>query len=116
MHELDCDMARVRTRGGRAGQRDQPAAPREPLGHPVAQAGQPLAFGPEESLVGLGTLLEHAVKLLVAAVGEDDAVHSSATSRRRLATPSSHSRHPSTPSPVRALTSIRSTPGLTWSR
>ena len=46
--------------------------------------------------------------------GAAHAVRASAFSRG--ATASSQSRHASTPSPVRALTSIRSTPGLTWSR
>ena len=38
---------------GRAAERDQPPAAREPLGHQVAQARQPLGLGVEEPRVGL---------------------------------------------------------------
>ena len=47
--ELDRDVARVRARRRRAADRDQPAAAREALGHPVAAAREPLRLALEEA-------------------------------------------------------------------
>ena len=46
MDELDGHVADVRARRGRAAERDQPAAAREALGHPVAEPRDPLGLAP----------------------------------------------------------------------
>ena len=54
--ELDGDVADVGARGGRDADRDQPPAPGEPLGHPVAEPGEGLGARLEEGAVGLAAL------------------------------------------------------------
>ena len=92
--------ASERAAGDRA-EREQPPAAREALGHRVAEPREPLGLGARRSAVGLGALGEQRVD--------------GRASRRRV-TPArpplagsatSQSRNASTPSPVRALTSMR---------
>ena len=109
MNELDRDVARVRARGGRAAEGHQPPAPREPLRHQMAEAGEPLSLRAEELTVGLASSVDRRLAGGIYATRRRGPAHASALSR--WATDTSHSRQASTPSPVRALTSIRSTPG-----
>ena len=113
MDELDRHVPGVGAGRGRAPERDQPAAAGEALRHEMAQPRQPLGLGGEERLVRLGAPLEQLVQPRTGRSG-DGRLHASASSR--AATDVSQARHASIPSPVRALTSMRSTSGCTWSR
>ncbi len=55
VHELDSDVARIRARGRRAAERDQPPTAREPLRHRMAEPRQPLGLGAEEPAVRLAS-------------------------------------------------------------
>src|SRR5205814_7309715 len=82
-------------------QREQLAAANESLREVQAEVRDALGFGVEEALSGDGAPLD---ELRYAVAGS------------RAAARSSHSRHCSIPSPVRALTRIESIPGCTASR
>ena len=106
--ELHRDVAGVRARGGRAAERDQAPAAREALRHPVAQPGDPLGLRLEEALAGLDALADQGV--------EPGERRGHAAAPTRPGTSASQCRNASTPSPVRAETSMRGTPGCTASR
>ena len=110
MNELDRDVTGVGARRRRHAERDQPAAAGEALGHQMAEPREPLRLGGEERAVRLGALLEQLIQPRGGATGQGG-LHASASSR--AATADSQSRQASIPSPVRALTSIRSTSGWT---
>ena len=114
VHELDRHVAHVGARGGRQPERHQPPAAREALGHAVAQARQALGLALEEGPVGVGALGQRRVDATQGRVGADGVVQ--ACTSCGAATRASQSRHASIPSPVRALTSMRSTSGCTASR
>src|SRR3954469_19529589 len=111
MDELHRDMPHVGAVRAAAAERDQPAPAREALGHAVAEPRDAVGLGGEEPLAGPQPLLD----------ARDDEVGAGRcrppAAAARSATPwCSQSRHAPTPSPVRALTSIRGTPGWTASR
>ena len=112
VHELDGDVARVGARRRRRAEREQPAAAREALRHRVAQLRQPLGLGREEALVGLDARGQQRVDA-AGAVATAASRGAPARARGQRGEPA---RSSSTPSPVRALTSMRSTPGCTASR
>ena len=85
----------------------------KPLGHQVAQTREPLSLLGEKLVVGDGTLIEQRLQ---PAVGRAIKRRAHAGAPSRTAAETSQSRQPSMPSPVRALTSIRSTSGCTTSR
>ena len=60
--ELDRDVARVRARRRRGAERHEPAAAREALRHPVAEAGDAVGLGGEEAAVGLRALGEQRLE------------------------------------------------------
>src|SRR4051812_6007300 len=116
VHELDGDVTRVRAPGGRRADRHQPAVAREALGHAVAQAREARhPVGRVELLAGLAALGQPALHALTHGAGRGRGGHTAAPERATTSS-DSHVRQASMPSPVRALTSMRSTSGCTASR
>ena len=107
--ELDRDVVHVGPRRRGVAEREEPPAAREALRHPVAEPGDGLRLPREERLVGLGATCGEPLEL----PRLDRVRHAGAAAG--AAARSSHSRHSSTPSPVRALTSRRSACGFTFS-
>jgi hypothetical protein len=110
VHELDRDVSGVRACGRRSPEGDQPTPTSEPLGHAMAEPGQALGLGVEELRVrarALGQTRDEQVAL-------ERLGHAGASSGAPIRV--SQSRHSSMPSPVFALTTMRSTPGWTPSR
>ena len=114
MDELDRDVAGVRARRRRAPERDQPPAAGEALGHQVAQPREPLGLARRRTARSPRCARSSSA---CEALGADRRRAPPLTPRppRARRSADSHSRHASTPSPVRALTTIRSTSGWTWS-
>ena len=114
VHELDGHVPGVGAGRGRAAEGDQPAAAREALGHPVTEAREPLRLGLEELRVCLSALGQRRLE----PGGEDIAAEDVGQAGASTGAPTraSQSRHSSIPSPVFALTMMRSTPGWTASR
>ena len=106
VHELHRDVLGVRARGRRRADGKQPAAAQEALGHLVAEPRDPLRLRAEERAIGLAASDDE--------VGRRARLHAGAPVL--VASFTSQSRTSSIPSPVRALTSIRGTPGWTPSR
>ncbi len=100
---------------GDAPKREQPPAAREALGHRVTQARKALGVLGEELAVGLRAPRQRQLQVRGERVLSCGLRQASAPSRARDAICTSQSRHASMPSPVRALTSMRSASGLTWS-
>ncbi len=113
MDELDRDVAHVGLLLRRPADRDQAAAAGEALGHRVAEARDPGGMLGEEGRVGARAPVDLLVERAPDAVGRLGAGHAGWRSR---ANSRSQSRQASSPSPVRALISIRGTPGCTASR
>ncbi len=111
MHELHRHVPGVRAVTGRAPEGDQAAPASKALRHQVAEASQPLALLAEEPPVCLGAPHQQRLQLGGGVAGERRLGQASACSRSL--TVSNQSRHAWTPSPVRALTSIRCALGLT---
>jgi hypothetical protein len=110
VHELDRHVPSVRARRRRAPEGDQAPAAGEALRHPVTYPREPLGLRLEEGPVRLRALGERALEdVAPERVGQ-------AGASTREPTRASQSRHSSTPSPVFALTVMRSTPGWTASR
>ena len=104
MDELDRDVPRVRPRRRRLPDREQPASGEEPVRHLRAETRDVFRLRGEERAIGLG------------AGGEEIRRRRHAGAPALVVSATSQSRTASIPSPVRALTSIRGTPGWTPSR
>ena len=91
---------------GERAQRDQPPAAGEALGHAVAQARDALRLGAEERLP------RAARRRSSGRVARRRRRHAGAPRAPAAGSSASQSRNASTPSPVRALTSMCSTPGM----
>ena len=109
VHELDRDVAGVRARRRRAPERDQPAAAREALRHRggrAARAARPRRA--KNARVGLACAAPAArSRRAPRAAARAARAHARRLARARDRPPASRASA-STPSPVRALTSIRS--------
>ncbi len=108
--ELHGHVTGVRAGGGRITDRDQPAAPGKALRHPVTEQRESLGLRLEELAVRARALGKGAL--------ENAAAERLAHTLTFVGAPTrvSQSRHSSIPSPVLALTRMRSTPGWTESR
>ncbi len=109
VNELDRHVARIRAGLGRDAEGDQPPAPGEALSHPVAELRQPPRLGPEVPPVGISPGVDQRVNARRS--GRHGLCHAGAAARSAAWT--SQLRRPSTPSPVRALTSMISASGFT---
>ncbi len=117
VHELDGDVTCVRAGAARATKREQPSPTREALGKRVAELRQPLAFGLEERPRGLAAYRDRIRDRRVGRGEVRDGAHPAAPTATRLCAQAvSHAAKESTPSPVRALSSMCSAPGCTARR
>ncbi len=125
VHELDGNVVRVRARLGRAREGEQPSSAGKALGGPVTEprqrVGDLLEVPPACLRAQRQQLIDAVCQTSVVGAlarpacrrGHRDA-HAGCASAR--ATSESQAAKAATPSPVRALTSMCSTPGLTRSR
>ncbi len=112
MDELDGDVAgvRARRRGAAEGHQASPAG--KALGHQVTETGQALGLGVEEPGVGLGPCAQQRRHASGGVGGElGGGIHPAAMASWRVAIRVSQSRQAPMPSPVVALTTMRSTSG-----
>ena len=102
VNELDGDVVGVRPRLRRGADREQAAAAHEALGQLATEVSDPFCLCVEEACVRVAALDGEPV--------ESERLRQTAAGSLAATAPS-HSRHSSRPSPVFALTTIRSTSG-----